>query len=40
VDVRDASSFALVKSHEVQGYEVESASYAPDKARWVLAGWR
>ena len=37
VDIRDAATFDLQKSHVCQEYSVESASYAPDKQRSV--GW-
>ena len=33
VDFRDAASFDLLKSHACQGYQVESASYAPEKGK-------
>lgn len=33
VDFRDAATFDLLKSHAVEGYQVESASYAPEKGR-------
>lgn len=38
VDVRDGSSFELVKSFAVDGYEVESASYAPERGKFVAGG--
>jgi serine-threonine kinase receptor-associated protein len=33
VDFRDAATFDLLKSHACEGYEVESASYAPEKGK-------
>ena len=33
VEVRDAATFDLLKAHTVKEYEVESASYAPEKRR-------
>lgn len=38
VDFRDAASFDLVKSHACEGYEVESASFAPERGRFVTGG--
>jgi hypothetical protein len=38
VDFRDAASFDLLKSHVVEGYLVESASYAPEKGKFVAGG--
>ena len=38
VDIRDAATFDLQKSHVCQEYNVESASYAPDKKRWGQGG--
>lgn len=37
VDIRDAASFELLKSHACEGYAVESASYAPEKKRRATA---
>eukprot|EP00887_Chlorella_sp_A99_P003732 scaffold7.g3732.t1 len=38
VEVRDGTSFDLVKTLEVEDYEVESASYAPERGRLVAGG--
>lgn len=38
VDFRDAASFDLLKSHVADGYLVESASFAPEKGRFVAGG--
>jgi serine-threonine kinase receptor-associated protein len=39
VDFRDATTFELLKSHACSEYEVESASFSPERGRCVLAGW-
>lgn len=38
VDFRDAATFEVLKTHVCQGYEVESASYAPEKGKFVAGG--
>lgn len=38
VDFRDGQSFELIKSHKVEGYHVESASYDPEHGRFVAGG--
>jgi serine-threonine kinase receptor-associated protein len=38
VDFRDGASFDLKKQHSVTEYEVETASYCPERGRFVAAG--
>ncbi len=33
VDFRDAATFEVIKTHVCDGYEVESASFAPEKGK-------
>ncbi|KAL4419533.1 hypothetical protein ABPG77_005764 [Micractinium sp. CCAP 211/92] len=38
VDFRDAATFEVIKTHVCDGYEVESASFAPEKGKFVAGG--
>ena len=38
VDFRDGATFELAKRHVVQGYQAESASFCPERRRFVAGG--